>query len=46
MHDSVQYDPIHGHGQDHDEPPKVGNSAIFKVSPPVYNGGWHMTTDS
>jgi len=27
MHDSIEYDPIQGHGH---EPLKVGNSAIFK----------------
>jgi len=29
MHDGMQYDSIHGHGQGH-ELMKVGNSAIFK----------------
>jgi len=29
MHDGMQYDPIQGQGQGH-EPPKVGNSTIFK----------------
>ena len=39
MHDSMQYDPINGQGQGH-ENSKVGNSAIFK--------GyilWQMTTE-
>ena len=29
MHDSMQYDPINGQGQGH-ENSKVGNSAIFE----------------
>jgi len=46
MHDSMQYDPIKGHGQGH-APSKVGKSAIFKgYIFPIYNAGWQMTTDS
>jgi len=47
MHDGMQYDPIQGQGQGH-EHSKVGNSAIFNgyLLPPIYNGGWQMTTDS
>ena len=37
MHDGMQYDPLRGQGH---EPLKVGNSTIFKVSSPIYNGGW------
>ena len=46
MHDGMQYDPIQGQCL---EPLKVGNSAIFNghlLPSPIYNGGWHMTTDS
>jgi len=34
MHDSMQYDPIQGQGQDH-EPLKVGNPSIFKKLSPL-----------
>ena len=48
MHYSMQYDPIQGECLGH-EPSKVGTSTIFKgylLPPPIYNGGWQMTTDS
>jgi len=45
MHEGMQYDPIQGQGQGH-EPPKVGNSTIFKdYLLSIYYGGWQMTTD-
>jgi len=43
MHDGMQYDPIQGQGH---EPFKVGNPAIFKSSPAIYDGSWQLTTDS
>jgi len=46
MHDGVQYDPLQGQSQGH-EPPKVGNSTIFKgCLLPIYNRGWQITTNS
>jgi len=47
MHDGMQHDPIQGQAQGH-EPLQVRYSAIFKgyLPPPIYNGGWQMTTDS
>ena len=44
MHDGMQYDPIQGEGH---EPPKVGNSTIFKCYLlPIYKGGWQKIMDS
>jgi len=36
MHDAMQYDPIHGQGQ---EP-------FQKLFFAIYNGSWQLTTDS
>jgi len=38
MHDGMQYDPIQGQVQGHER--------IKAISSPIYNVGWHMTTDS
>jgi len=44
MHDSMQYNPIQGQGQ---EPFKVGNPTFSTaISSAIYNGSWQLTTDS
>jgi len=44
MHDSMQYDPIHGQGH---ELFKVGNPLFLNaISYAIYNESWPLTTDS
>jgi len=46
MHDSMQYDPIHGQGHGHGLSKLEIRPFSKAVSSAIYSGSWQLTTDS